>query len=232
VSASSSPGATAGDPLVVLHSTGSWLPQTETWLYTQVHFLPAGVENHIACERTENLDQFPQPRIHCMADQPAWRSLRDRALRKFRIRHHMSFLDEAARDSRAALMHSHFGFKGWRDMAAAKKRGLVHVVTFYGADVQFYPRLWPVWRERYREMFGHIDAVLCEGPHMGREIAALGCPPEKIRVHHLGIDLSLIPFEPRTWSPGEPLRVLLSGSFREKKGFPDAIEALGRIQSA
>jgi colanic acid/amylovoran biosynthesis glycosyltransferase len=231
VSASSSPRAAAGDPPVVLHSTGSWLPQTETWLYTQVHFLPGGVENHIACERTENLDQFPQPRIHCMADQPAWRSLRDRALRKFRIRHHRSFLDEAARDSRAALMHSHFGFKGWRDMAVAKKRGLVHAVTFYGADVQFYPRLWPVWRERYREMFGHLDAVLCEGPHMGREIAALGCPPEKIRVHHLGIDLSLIPFEPRTWSPGEPLRVLLSGSFREKKGFPDAIEALGRIQS-
>jgi hypothetical protein len=61
VSASSSPRAAAGDPLVVLHSTGSWLPQTETWLYTQVHFLPGGVENHVACERTENLDQFPQP---------------------------------------------------------------------------------------------------------------------------------------------------------------------------
>jgi colanic acid/amylovoran biosynthesis glycosyltransferase len=65
---------------------------------------------------------------------------------------------------------------------------------------------------------------------MGREIVALGCPQEKIRVHHLGIDLSLIPFQPRVWTRGEPLRVLLSGSFREKKGLPLAIEALGRIR--
>jgi colanic acid/amylovoran biosynthesis glycosyltransferase len=64
---------------------------------------------------------------------------------------------------------------------------------------------------------------------MGRSIVALGCPPDKMRVHHLGIDLSLIPFEPRVWKPGEPLRVLLSGSFREKKGFPYAIEALARL---
>ncbi|MCH7548769.1 MAG: glycosyltransferase, partial [Candidatus Krumholzibacteriota bacterium] len=39
-----------------------------------------------------------------------------------------------------------------------------------------------------------------------------------------------IPFEPRRWRRGDPLCVLLAGSFREKKGFPDALDALGRIQ--
>lgn len=65
---------------------------------------------------------------------------------------------------------------------------------------------------------------------MGREIAKLGCPAERIRVHHLGIDLARIPFAPRAWTPGEPLRVLLSGTFREKKGLPVAVEALGLIR--
>ncbi|HEX5132869.1 MAG TPA: glycosyltransferase [Candidatus Krumholzibacteria bacterium] len=230
MSATSVSSGAPGRRLVVLHSTGSWLPQTETWLHTQIRFLPPDIENHIGCERTENLDQFPQPNIHCMRAQPAWRTLCDRALRKLRIRHYLGYLDQAARDSGARVLHSHFGFTGWRDLAVARRNGLAHVVTFYGADIQFYPRRRPEWRARYREMFRHVDAVLCEGPHMGREIVALGCPEEKVRVHHLGIDLDLIPFEPRTWSPGEPLRVLLAGSFREKKGFPDALEALGRIR--
>jgi colanic acid/amylovoran biosynthesis glycosyltransferase len=220
----------AAGTLVVLQSVPRWLPQTETWLFTQVKFLPPSIESHVACERTENLDQFPAPHLHCMSDQPAWRSLCDRALRKLRLRNHLGYQDEAARRSGARLVHSHFGFTGWRDLAVARRHRMAHVVTFYGADVQFYPRLRPEWRGRYREMFARVDRVLCEGPHMAGEIAALGCPVARIQVHHLGIDLSLIPFRPRLWTPGEPLRVLLSGSFREKKGLPFAVEALGRIQ--
>jgi colanic acid/amylovoran biosynthesis glycosyltransferase len=67
---------------------------------------------------------------------------------------------------------------------------------------------------------------------MGRSIVALGCPEAKMRVHRLGVDLARIPYEPRTWTPGESLRVLMSGSFREKKGFPYALEALGRLQAS
>ena len=66
---------------------------------------------------------------------------------------------------------------------------------------------------------------------MGRSIEALGCPAEKIRVHHLGVAIDEIPFQPRTLSPGEPIRVLLAGSFREKKGFPYAVTALGKLRT-
>jgi colanic acid/amylovoran biosynthesis glycosyltransferase len=224
------PADAAAHPLTVLHSVPRWLPQTETWLYTQVRFLPPAIESHIACESTENLDQFPAANIHCMRDGPAWRTLVDRALRKARLRRHLGYQDAAARRSRARVLHSHFGFTGWRDLAVARRHGMAHVVTFYGADIHFYPRRGPRWLGRYREMFDRVDRVLCEGPHMAGEIASLGCPASKIRVHRLGVDLSLIPFEPRVWNREDPLRVLLSGSFREKKGFPLAIEALGRVQ--
>jgi colanic acid/amylovoran biosynthesis glycosyltransferase len=215
-----------------VQSVQRWLPQTETWLYTQVTFLPADIESHVACARVENLDQFPYPRLHCLMDLPGWRHVWDRAVRRLGLRHHLHFLYDVARGSRARLLHSHFGFVGWRDLGVARKLGLAHVVTFYGVDVLYYPTMDPRWRDRYREMFAAVDAVLCEGPHMGKSIVALGCPEEKVRVHHLGVDLSLFPFEPRVWERGEKLRVLLAGSFREKKGFPYALEALGRLKDS
>jgi colanic acid/amylovoran biosynthesis glycosyltransferase len=117
-------------------------------------------------------------------------------------------------------------------MPAARRAGIRHVVTFYGLDVNFLPRHDRRWRGRYAELFGHVDAVLCEGPHMAGEIAALGCPEEKIRVQRLGVSFDDIPYEPCAWRPGEPLRVLIAASFREKKGIPDALEAIARLQES
>lgn len=65
---------------------------------------------------------------------------------------------------------------------------------------------------------------------MVKELVALGCPPEKARLHRLGVEVDSIRFERRHWKRGEPYRVLIAGSFREKKGIPYALEALGRIQ--
>ena len=62
-------------------------------------------------------------------------------------------------------------------------------------------------------------------------IVELGCPPEKIRVHHLGIDLRRFAFVPRRWDRKSPLKVLLCATFTEKKGLPYALEALAKEES-
>ncbi len=223
-------GATPS-PLPVLQSVQSWLPQTETWLYTQVRFLPDDVVSTVACERSENLDQFPFPRLHCLTDRPKLAQFADRGMRKLGFRDYLEFVVAAGRRADARVLHSHFGIVGWRDIGIARRLNLAHAVTFYGVDVRYYPESDARWYARYKDMFASIDAVLCEGPFMGEAIVALGCPRDKLRVHHLGIDLTQIPFAPLAWEPGQSLRVLLSGSFREKKGFPDAIDALGRVQN-
>jgi colanic acid/amylovoran biosynthesis glycosyltransferase len=64
---------------------------------------------------------------------------------------------------------------------------------------------------------------------MARCISELGCPEEKIKVHHLGVSVDEIPFKPRCWRSGEVLRVLIAATFREKKGIPYALQALGRL---
>ena len=214
----------------VIHNYPIWLPQTQTWMYNQARHLPKEVECHIVCERTENLEQFHLPNIHSLNQEPKWRDYLDRGLRFLHARHHLGFLVDQAKRQQAQVLHSHFGYTGWADITAAKKARLRHVVTFYGADIHYYPRMDPRWNDRYRTLFSSVDRVLCEGPHMAQCIEKLGCPEEKIVVHHLGVSVEEISFKPRIWNPNEPLRIFIAGSFREKKGIPVALEALGMLQ--
>ncbi|MBE0447287.1 MAG: glycosyltransferase [Actinobacteria bacterium] len=216
--------------ITVIHSVSRWLQQTETWQYNQVMFLPSDIENHIVCEATENLDQFPMPNIHSLLEAPRWRYFWDKGLRKLRVRNYLGLLVEQARMQHPQILHSHFGNMGWVNMRAARRLGLKHVVTFYGLDVNYLPKKDQRWHKRYRKLFEQIDRILCEGPHMARCVIGLGCPGHKVQVHHLGVRVSEIAFKPRLWDPSEPLRVLIAGSFREKKGIPYALEALGRLQ--
>ncbi|MFH1755746.1 MAG: glycosyltransferase [Candidatus Latescibacterota bacterium] len=212
------------------HSFPIWLPQTQTWMYNQVKFLPGDVECHIICERTENLDQFNLPNIHSLHKAPKWRSVMDRGLRKLNIRQHVGFMTQQLQKNNIHLLHSHFGNVGWMNIGAAEQAGVRHVVTFYGRDVIHLPRSDPAWHGRYQKLFAQVDRVLCEGPHMADCIAGLGCPRETITVHHLGVEVDKIPFRPRVWDASQPLRVLIAASFREKKGVPLAIEALGALR--
>lgn len=214
----------------ILHSTPVWLPQTMTWLYHQSRFLPPEIDSHILCEQTSNLDQFQVPNIHCLKKDFPIRWLWDYALNALRIRPYFGQHIQTAREQKGSILHSHFGDRGWADIEVARSAGLKHIVTFYGFDVNRLPRLHPKWLTRFARLFDHVDRILCEGTHMAECIRNLGCPRQKIQVQHLGIDLEAIPFKPRIWSPEEPLRFLIAATFREKKGIPYALEALGRIQ--
>jgi colanic acid/amylovoran biosynthesis glycosyltransferase len=215
---------------ITIHTFPTWLPQTQTWMYNQVRYLPNEVDNHIVCERTENLEQFWHPNIHSFEDAPKWRHFLDKAFLKLRLRRHLGFLVDVAKQKKATILHSHFGDTGWTNAEAAKQARLKHVVTFYGWDVNLLPNEEPIWRTRYQELFANVDLVLCEGPHMARCIVNLGCPPEKVKVHHLGVSVEEIIFKPRVWHPHDPLKVLISATFTEKKGIPYALEALGKFQ--
>jgi colanic acid/amylovoran biosynthesis glycosyltransferase len=151
-------------------------------------------------------------------------------MRRFGYRWYPAVLDHAIHKHRPAILHSHFGLTGWFDLPTAHKYGLKQVVAFYGFDVNMLLLKRPVWRERYRELFRQADLFLCEGPYMAQSVIGLGCPPEKVRVHRLGVELEKIAFRPRRLEPGQPLRILIASSFREKKGIPYGLEAIGLLK--
>jgi colanic acid/amylovoran biosynthesis glycosyltransferase len=216
--------------LTIVHSVSDWLPVTETWLYNQVRYLPPDIDSHVVCETTQNLDQFPFKNVHSAQAQLRLAYLLDAGVRKLGLRRHLGFWSRQIRKTGADLLHSHFGNSGWQDLEAVRQTGVKHVVTFYGLDVNYLPRKNPAWLGRYIELFEQVDRVLCEGPFMAKAVVGLGCPQDKVRVQHLGVEVDSIPFEPRVWDGTGPLRVLMAASFREKKGIPFALQALGRIR--
>lgn len=221
--------APATDGIVVVHAHRRWLARTETWLHTLVRSLPPPVEAHVVCEQTENLEEFAVPRMHVALDGGWLRYQRDRAYRRAGFRRHMPLLESVVRSLDAAVIHSHFANAGWDHAQLARKLRVRHVVSCYGFDVTRQPDSEPRWRPRLRETFRLADLVLCEAPNMADIVEALGCPRDKLRIHPLGIDLVRLPFCPRRRADDEPLRVLIAGAFREKKGIPDAIGALAEV---
>jgi len=104
------------------------------------------------------------------------------------------------------------------------------VASFYGFDVRSLSTKNPVWKKRYRHVFSEIDLVVAMGPFMASELEDMGCQSQKIIIHHLGVDLAHLPYRPRKWDIGQPLRVLISGTFKKKKGIPYALEALEKVR--
>lgn len=215
----------------VAHSVECWLPVTQTWLYTQIVSLPQEIESHIICDRKENFEQFPVCNLCCMEDVSGdFRFLIERLQWKVFRRRHSNFWHRTARHLRPAVWHSNFAHQAWRDRQVIEDCGAKHVVSVYGADISQDPNK-PPWDKRIPEVLRQVDLVLCEGPFMAKQVIALGCPSERVKVHHLGVPLERIPFQPRRWQRGTPLRVLIVGTFREKKGITYALEALAKVAS-
>lgn len=214
--------------LRVLHSAMEWLPLTQSWLYAQVRSLPSDVRWSVACETRANRLRFPRGQVRTRLRN---RSESDAEEWLLQLDRRTAFVAEALRRTRADLVHSHFGNIGWRDLRVVQGQDgpspVGHVVSFYGHDIVRLPLQQPKWRPRYQELFKGAHRFLVEGPHMARTLADQGAPAARVVVHHLGVELRRFPFRPRNRTAAQPLRVLLAGRFIEKKGFPDALRALG-----
>jgi len=217
--------------LNVIHSIDAWLPTTQKWMYDELIYLPKNIKNHVLCEYTTNIDQFKIDDIHSIHDIHPTLVKINNTLKSINLNFHFnSFREKIVTDFKVKILHSHFGPTAWYNLKVARKTRIKHVVSFYGFDVGFIPLKWEKWRKRYDMIFKEVDAVLCEGPFMAQSIINLGCPKDKVIVHHLGVGVEKIEYKPREWNKNEPLRVLIASSFTEKKGIPFGIAALGKLK--
>ncbi len=233
-------------PLRVLHVFGQYLHDTENWAFRLIRDIPdckvlVGAEQFLKCG-------FYDPRFEFIEfpfrqwDRPR-RNILERAANGFISHALLPFYPRwlASQSGPVDIVHAHFGYIGWQYLPTARKLRAPLVVSFYGSDYSRLPTEQPVWRERYRDLFGEAALILCEGSHGIEQLVALGCPREKIAVQHLGIDLKTsvagreteisndwknaagrLPiignfFAPRTKRPGE-LRLVQVATMREKKG--------------
>lgn len=206
---------------VVLHLNDSYLPLTETWIYTQVRKLRA-FRPVFGARRLENLGSFPLDDVVKLGHGNPWEARLDATMFELSGRPWIT-ASKLARRVRPRIIHAHFGPEGVRALPLRTRCSRPLVTTFYGYDVSQLPRR-SFWRKHYRRLFEGGDAFLVEGPYMGERLADLGCPREKIYVQHLGVDHSqVIPAAPGLAPRG--VSVLMASSFREKKGVEDGVRA-------
>ena len=126
-------------------------------------------------------------------------------------------------------MHGHFGWSAPTTLPLKRALGLPLVTTFYGADMSALPRR-AEWVPVYKELFELGDLFLVEGSHMAGCLAGIGCPEERIRVHHIGVDTERIAFRERRARPDGGVRILMCSSFVEKKGILYGVEAFAAVR--
>lgn len=127
----------------------------------------------------------------------------------------------------------HFGPNG-RRMVRLRDAGLLRgriATVFHGYDMSRY--LLTAGAHSYDRLFGTGDLFLPVSDFWRSRLVALGCPPDRIAVHHMGIALSKFPLWPRRLEHDDgTVRLLTVARLVEKKGVEYAIRAVAAIRAA
>lgn len=216
----------------VLHSVGCFLNISENWIFPQIFGVPE-VKARVFCEATANLDAFAVPSCSLIVARPAWnraggipRGLTvlgrwfkcEGLLTNFRLRRW-----------RPHILHAHFGDRAFSNLNLKSRLGVRLITSFYGWDAWLLPESNPSWVKKYQELFKVGDIFLVEGSAMRDRLISLGCPAEKIKIHRIGADLSILKFAEKDFSQG--LKIAMVGRFTEKKGLVDGLRACALAQA-
>lgn len=198
--------------LTVLQRCDQFVGRTTNWLYDHLRCIPRHA-SMVLSDRLENRKEFPlleaRSRDSGRFSRRLWR----------RVMGDRLYPTEAMwfRQRGPVLLHSHFGYVALDDFGLRTTLDVPWVVSFYGADVYELGCSEP-WREKYARLFARADLVLALGPHMAAQLQLLGCPPGRVTVHPLGVDVEALPSCERALRRGAVLEILFAGTFREKKG--------------
>src|SRR6058998_3164748 len=106
------------------------------------------------------------------------------------------------------------GVKAERLRRIGALRGKI-VTAFHSDDIVCYPRLFR--GNVYTPLFAQGDLFLPESARGKDELIAMGCPLERSRVHHMGVDLRRFSAASRRNAEGR-LTILTVARLVEKKG--------------
>ncbi len=212
----------------VAHIVCPYLSINGSWIYNQIIYLkkyhPIVFTNEVC-----NLEIFPYNDIYSISELHPLRVKYEKAISNFFLigyPYHKSKMKE----KRVHLIHAHFGPTGFKQLNIKKSLKIPLITAFYGADASRVHIIDHKWKNRYKKLFNEGELFLAEGNFMKKTLVELGCSEEKVKVQHLGVDLGKINFIPREIGDDGKIRILVAGTFTEKKGIPLAVKAFGKLK--
>ena len=210
---------------IIAHITYSYLHISQTFIY---NYITNFQKNKIILltRETQNLELFPFQNLYCL---PRFRrySLRwtyDKICQKLLKKE--PYFEYIIEKEKAKLIHAHFGPQGVQMLGVKKRLGLPLITTFYGYDMSKLAQKWK-WQIAYKKLFKKGNLFLVEGRHMRKELIKLGCPPQKIKIQHIAIDINKFKYKERKLGDkDDKIRILFCGRFTEKKGLIYALKAV------
>ena len=137
---------------------------------------------------------------------------------------------------RPALILAHFGPDGTHILPVAEALGVPLVVTFHGYDATTSdatlmaesPALRSYVRNRL-QLQRKAVLLLCVSDFVRQRLLAKGFPPEKMKVHHIGVDTEFFKADSTI---ARSKMVLFVGRLIENKGCEFLLRAMGALQVA
>lgn len=130
-------------------------------------------------------------------------------------------------EEKPLFIHAHFGKSSAYALPLARAMELPLVVTYHGGDATKKANTrnssLRIYNRRRTQLWQEAALILPVSDFIRRELAAAGCPPEKMTVHYNGAD-------PSRFKPGQKSKLILfAGRWVEKKGVDTLVAALARL---
>lgn len=209
---------------IALFST-SFLPYSQTFLYDEIRAHSENYDITVFCKDRQNEDRFPYDQFH-----------KPKGKISEIIYHNIGYwpsFNKIIGNSNFDLIHAHFGFGAVYALPYVKKFKTPFVVTFHGVDVASLIGLqkykYKRWRYylRHKQIFDHATLLLAASEELRALLIELGADPAKVKVYHLGIDLSK--FEYQEPEPAEQINFVMIGRFTPKKAHLYVLKAFENI---
>jgi colanic acid/amylovoran biosynthesis glycosyltransferase len=128
------------------------------------------------------------------------------------------------------IVFCQFGYIGQKVLAMKRIRKWLKerkfVVCFRGSDITKRIQENPTV---YKNMFNHVDLVLPVCDYFKQRLISLGCPPDKIVVHHSAIDCSQFFFNVKEKPENDTIHLISVCRLVKKKGIDYAIKAFAQV---
>jgi colanic acid/amylovoran biosynthesis glycosyltransferase len=207
----------------VAHLLYSFLPVTQNWIYNQLMF-NKGVDSLVMCQYHENTEQFHfNPVYNFYPGINIWTKFK-LFLTRLHLWYPYKYIEEIVKLECPDILHGHFATESFKLIDISKRSHLPLVTTFYGLDVNKLSKR-KIWKKSYSRLFETGKLFIVEGHHMAEQLRILGCPPDRIKVIHIGIDIEKIENLQPPVVNRDNLRILFIGLERQKKGAIDAVKA-------